>query len=457
MAFIRKITRKDSTYLVKVESYRENGKVKQRVLEYIGKEENGVPVQKVDIGKIDVVNVKQYADVSILLQVAKQLNLHEILGQHYKSILSLVVGHLLCKASVKKISSWIEKSSIKEELNLEELSTDMLYRALDYLEKLDFDFIEEEIFEVWKNLCPVDTNTYVLDVTDTYYNGKHDNTSLRKGKDGSVSKLIQIGLAVSFNNGFPILHKTYKGNISNIKILEDLLQTIAVRGLKSMVLDRGFYSEANIIAMQNLKMEMIVGMKQSIGIKNTILSQIDKEAIYTKKNLVVLKETVVYAIEQKYLSGKMIIIYNPKFEVMKKDKMLLDDATDTEVKYVGYSLIFHNTKLKIEEVVKKYFDKDIVERSFRTMKGDAMLHPVRLWVPERINAHVKLCYLSMCILSLMKYRCEKLNLSTLEILTQLQSIYKVNLLHVETRAKYQKVVTQSTIQTKIVKALKCSV
>jgi transposase len=153
----------------------------------------------------------------------------------------------------------------------------------------------------------------------------------------------------------------------------------------------------------------------------------------------------------------MIIIYNPKFEVMKKDKMLLDDATDTEVKYVGYSLIFHNTKLKIEEVVKKYFDKDIVERSFRTMKGDAMLHPVRLWVPERINAHVKLCYLSMCILSLMKYRCEKLNLSTLEILTQLQSIYKVNLLHVETRAKYQKVVTQSTIQTKIVKALKCSV
>ncbi|MBK8699400.1 MAG: hypothetical protein IPN29_07590 [Saprospiraceae bacterium] len=80
MAFIRKITRKDSTYLVKVETYRENGKVKQRVLEYIGKEENGVPVQKVDIGKVDVVNVKQYADVSILLQLANQLNLHEILA-----------------------------------------------------------------------------------------------------------------------------------------------------------------------------------------------------------------------------------------------------------------------------------------------------------------------------------------------------------------------------------------
>ncbi|MBK8699401.1 MAG: transposase [Saprospiraceae bacterium] len=159
----------------------------------------------------------------------------------------------------------------------------MIYRALDYLEKLDFNFIEEEIFEVWKNLCPIDTNTYVLDVTDTYYNGKHDNTSLRKGKDGRVSKLIQIGLAVSFNNGFPVLHKTYKGNISNIKILEDLLITIAVRGLKSMVLDRGFYSEANIVAMQNLKMELIVGMKQSIGVKNNILSHIDRDVIYTKR------------------------------------------------------------------------------------------------------------------------------------------------------------------------------
>ena len=49
MAFIRRIKKGNSTYLAKVESYRIDDKVKQRVIEYIGKEENGVPVQKMDI------------------------------------------------------------------------------------------------------------------------------------------------------------------------------------------------------------------------------------------------------------------------------------------------------------------------------------------------------------------------------------------------------------------------
>ncbi len=46
--------------------YREDGKVKQRVLEYVGKEENGKLVQKMDINKVQVANIKHYADVSVL-------------------------------------------------------------------------------------------------------------------------------------------------------------------------------------------------------------------------------------------------------------------------------------------------------------------------------------------------------------------------------------------------------
>lgn len=63
MAFIRRIKKGEAIYLAKVESYREDGKVKQRVLEYVGKEENGIPVQKVDINKIGVENVQQYANM----------------------------------------------------------------------------------------------------------------------------------------------------------------------------------------------------------------------------------------------------------------------------------------------------------------------------------------------------------------------------------------------------------
>ena len=267
MAFIRKIKKGDAVYLAKVESYREDGKVKQRVLEYVGKEENGVPVLKVDINKLQVENAKQYADISILYQLAKELNFNYLLGKHHKPIIALLIAHLLCKSSVLKMGKWIENSTIKEVIGLEELTTEKLYRSLDHLEDCDFEIVEQSIYEYWQKLCPRDSESFVLDVTDTYYNGKHDESAPRKGKEGKVSKLIQIGLGVSFENGFPIFHKVYNGSISNIKVLEDMMRIMAKRGIKTIIMDRGFYSEANVKDLHKLNIEMIVGVKQSIGIK----------------------------------------------------------------------------------------------------------------------------------------------------------------------------------------------
>jgi transposase len=457
MAFIRKIKKGGSIYLAKVESYRADGKVRQRVLEYVGKEENGIPVQKVDINKIDVENVQHYADISVLHQLAIELKLNYLLGKHHKAIIALLIAHLVCKGSIIRVSKWIENSTIMEVLGLNKLTTEMLYNALNYLDECDFDNVERSIFDYWVKIAPDDKRSFVLDVTDTYYNGKGDLSSLRKGKDGKVSKLIQIGLGVSFENGFPIFHKSYDGNISNIKILEDLLRVMAQSGINTIVMDRGFYSEANVQDLNKLKMKMIVGVKQSIGIKKNVLSKIDRNDIYTSKNQVTLKNTFVYVQELGFLFGKMIVIYNPKYEALKRDKMLAQEATDNEVKYVGYSLIFHNTNLKPAEVVKKYFDKDVVERSFRTMKGDAQLHPIRLWLPKRVSAHIKICYLAMCLLSLIKFKCRKINTSPIDIIHELQTIYKVNLKHSKTKQKFTKVVTLSNNQKNILKALKCSV
>ena len=422
MAFIRKIKKGNAIYLAKVESYREDGKVKQRVLEYVGKQENGIAVQKIDINKIEVTNVQQYADVSILYQLAVELKLNYLLGKHHKPIIALLIAHLICKGSILRVSKWIENSTIKEVIGLNELTTEILYNALDQLDECNFELIEQSIFEYWLKIDPNDNKSFVLDVTDTYYNGRHDESMIRKGKDGKVSKLIQIGLGVSFENGFPIFHKSYNGNISNIKILEDLLRVMAERGIDTIVMDRGFYSQSNVEDLNKLKMRMIVGVKQSIGIKKTILDKIERDKIYAAKNQVTLKGTYIYVQEVGFLFGKMIVIYNPKYEALKRDRMLADEATDNDVKYVGYSLIFHNTKLKPDLVVKKYFDKDIVERSFRTMKGEVQLHPIRLWLPKRVNAHIKICYLSMCLLSITKFRCKKITTSSLgEIMQELQS------------------------------------
>jgi len=63
MAFIRKLKTKSGTYLAEVESVREGGKVRQRVIRYIGKDVNGSVVRKVATNQIGISEVRRHADV----------------------------------------------------------------------------------------------------------------------------------------------------------------------------------------------------------------------------------------------------------------------------------------------------------------------------------------------------------------------------------------------------------
>jgi len=173
--------------------------------------------------------------------------------------------------------------------------------------------------------------------------------------------------------------------------------------------------------------------------------------------MVKLKDTIIYAKSYKFMHGNIIVIYNPEIEVHQRNKLLSKDKyTENEImkmKYYGYSFIFHSTNSDTTEVVKKYYEKDIVEKSFRQIKGVLSLHPIRLKLLDRVSAHVKICYLSYCILSLLKFKLRKLDVSPVDALEQLSSAYKVYLEDKKTKFKWQKVVTLKKSQEKIIKAI----
>jgi len=80
-----------------------------------------------------------------------------------------------------------------------------------------------------------------------------------------------------------------------------------------------------------------------------------------------------------------------------------------------------------EEVVRKYYDKEIVERAFKHLKGVLNLRPIRVWLSNHITGHIKICYLAYAILSLMNYKLKKINVSAIEALESLRYGYRVSL------------------------------
>ena len=133
------------------------------------------------------------------------------------------------------------------------------------------------------------------------------------------------------------------------------------------------------------------------------------------------------------------------------------DEKGKNIRYVGYSLVYHNTEYTEAEVIKKYFEKDVVERAFKKMKGPLSLRPIRVWLRRHVVAHVKVCYLSMTILSLLEYKSSKIKISGIDALKKMQYIYKVKLRHSDTKKEWDKVVTMGKTQEDLLKILKCSV
>jgi hypothetical protein len=421
MTFIRKIKTKSGTYLAEVKGYRKDGKVKQKVIRYLGKEIDGKAEKRVLTKDIQATSVKQSLDVLVIDKIAEELRLKEI---SYKPALSLVYSQLLEKRSINKITNWMRYTEIPDVLGMESPSMKELYESLADINEEDFEKINDNMFSVFEKYENIKESA-IIDVTDTYFAGSKINIKRRKGKDGQISKLIQIGLAVSFKNGFPIFHKQYHGNLSGMDIFKDMSLELKNKNISSIIMDRGMLSKENIEIALGLKFKIIAGLRKSSTLVNDFIEPINREDIYSAKCRVPLKKTTVFIKEFDYMKGKLIVIYNPALEVIKKEINFQKEMESN--KDIGYSLIYHNTEYSSVEVVKSYFDKDMVERAFKHIKGILNLNPIRLWLENHVEGHIKICYLAYAILSLINFKLKQLKISAIEALDSLKFGYKVNL------------------------------
>ena len=106
----------------------------------------------------------------------------------------------------------------------------------------------------------------------------------------------------------------------------------------------------------------------------------------------------------------------------------------------GYSCIFCTRPLTEEEMLSLYFNKDLIEKAFRSLKGITQLRPVRHWLAERVRAHVFLCYLAYLLLSLLRYHLRDTDYTPESALNELNTMYKVYLRDTQHRFRLSRTV-----------------
>ena len=488
---IRKIKKGSRIYLAEVENKRINGKVIQHHIQYIGKEADNKTILSTSISDVSIDKVKLYGPLLVLHHLASEIKLSSILGKFGDEILSLVYAHCLDYRSIKQMPQWFERTDLNMLLDLEGLTESRLVDALDYLKPQELSRLQKEIFDSVKVRYNLSSKGIIYDVTNTYLYGKKcPFGKLGKDKEGVKGRpLIQIGLGVTKEEGVPLFHKIFDGNIHDSRTLQDVITTFQDYNIQEglIIFDRGIGSKNNYNYIKALEWNVLCGLPLNSPLKKIIRDINAKDSVLQYTNRVRLKKAVFYVVTRNYtigeVKGTVAVCFNERLkrnlkesrydEVMNAEKLLAEGKSikseltryfdqhgklltkklEAAEEFDGYACIFTTDVLSKEEMVRVYFDKDLIEKAFQSLKGVIKVQPIRHWLYNRVIAHVFICYLADLLLSLLKLRLKKIEMSPVEALRELDSLYKVYMRDEKKNFKVSRLVALTKKQEKILRTI----
>ncbi|MEI6243006.1 MAG: IS1634 family transposase [Chlamydiota bacterium] len=360
-----------------------------------------------------------------------------------------------------------------------DVELDRIYRMMDLLMEKKEE-IEKQIFFATQSLAFEKAIVVFFDVTTLYFESTEQDELRNFGysKDQQFHT-TQVVLALATNkDGLPIGHKLFPGNTAEVKTLLSCLEDwkkILPIGEVFFVADRAMMSETNLSQLE------AAGIKYVIAAKLKKLSKNIQEEILTAEGLELNFSGEILKKQEKTLENnrKLIITYSAKrAEKDRKDRDRLLEKMKSKVEKTknlknlvsnkGY-LKFLKTEGKIQatlneekiaederwdgfhgiitndletnpqELLARYRRLWVIEESFRMHKHNLEIRPIYHFKPERVTAHILLCYMAFTMIRHVEFRVEKQQekISIEEIRKELWRTQSSLLLDKSTNKKYR--------------------
>lgn len=469
-------------YLRIVESIRRKGKVIQRVIANLGdlrlidknnladiasslyKYAGARPLSPVEL---EAISSLHYGDVIVLMAIWESLGLKKILEDsalakkktkfdYPLSVFIMLINRLIVPKSKLAITAWQERLYLPAKLKP---SYQHFLRTLDYLAKFK-ETIENSLFSRLTDLFSLKLNLIFYDLTSSYFEGQScplAEFGYSRDKRPDKKQLV-LGLLVT-DDGLPISHRVYNGNITDKTTLKDSIDTLKKQfQIKQCIFvgDRGLVSEDNldyltragypyIVALRkrNLKETMDLFKKASSGYKaiNDIL-QLKEIKVNNLRYLIcknpqkeqddkIFRDALIKKISTELkklsLSGQANLKRAAELLVLKKAKRyfiigldkdgrffwrLNKEAIHYEKEVDGVYILKTNVlDISSEDTIRSYKNLCQVEDAFREIKDFIKLRPIYHYSPSRVKGHIMVCVLAYLMEKILEKSLKKAGLT----------------------------------------------
>ena len=371
----------------------------------------------------------------------------------YERALLAMTANRMCEPESKLgvWERWLKKVYLP---SCNRICLDQMYEAMDLL----YDHAEEverTIFFSTANLFNRDVDLIFYDTTSVSFHIDHEDWLRKYGhaKEGVWAPQIVVALAVT-SDGLPVRSWVFPGNTSDVETVERVRSDLRGWNLHRalFVADSGMNSEENRKELSKAcgKYLLAARMASVSEIKRDVLSKKGRY-VHIKDNLKAKEVVIGNGMRRR----RYILCYNPKeAERSRKHRAQIVENLEKELarhknhdatlkwalellasrRYGRYLTITKSKKIRIdrskvrnagrydgkwvlqtnddsislEDAAGGYKGLMVIERCFRSLKRTQIkMAPMHHWLPKRIEAHVKICVMSLLLERVAETQCGK--------------------------------------------------
>jgi transposase len=447
-----------TAYYHLVESYRQDGKVKQRTLMSLGRVEDGKLDKLAEAiskhsDKVSVFNLAKDVDINdtyllgpilVLDRMMDELGIRKCLSQlqlNHKKLqfnFEKVVFSQICSRFLRPVSKlslydkWLER--MYPGLVDQEISLQHIYRSLDLLYEHK-EHIEQYLFCYGKDMFNLSVDVVLYDLTTLRFEStRTDMASLprfgySKERRSDCTQVV-MGLLTD-THGIPLCFEVHPGNTFEGDTLEGIVDRVskklAIRRF-IFIADRGLFSFENLEHIKSSNGEFIVGLRMGVLQEQLQEKFYDLKSFkWINKELAIMetkfdgdrcivtwsktraerdrkaREDVLEKIRSKMTSSKPLpkkFITNRSYKKYltikgRSQYTINQKAIAREAEKDGFFGIITNVEsMTAREIVSNYKQLWRIEDAFGELKGTLKSRPMFHWTDKRIIGHLVLCFLS---------------------------------------------------------------
>lgn len=333
---------------------------------------------------------------------------------------------------------------LKEQFDIR-LDLDHLYRMMDHV-SVHEEIIKDRVARQTMTLFKRKVDVLLFDVTTLYFESV-DRDDLRNfgfSKDCKFNQTQIVLALMTTTEGTPMGYEVFPGNTSEGKTLVPIIESVKNRfDLDQVVLvaDRAMFNKDNLKRMEDLKVKYVVAAKLK-GMNKTIkqaildsttfqIGEIGGEVHWTNefkteegRRLIVSysskrarkdkadRDRILDKLKKKEKDGKIKLtdLVNNQgsrkyIACTKNEATISDDKITNDAQWDGlHGVITNETTETAGALLTRYRDLWKIEEAFRFNKHDLKLRPIYHWKPERIRAHIAICYIAFALMSYARVR-----------------------------------------------------